>query len=81
MPRHLSRAETTCFWHRHAGCKLARMPKTKLDFWEPKLELNGLRDELNLAALKALGWDGLVIWECEVGDEGALEQRLRTFLG
>jgi DNA mismatch endonuclease (patch repair protein) len=36
-----------CFWHRHAepACKLARMPKSRLDFWKPKLERNRLRDE------------------------------------
>ena len=28
-----------CFWHRHPdpGCPLARLPKSKLDFWRTKL--------------------------------------------
>ena len=29
-----------CFWHRHAACALARLPKSRLDFWLPKLEGN-----------------------------------------
>ena len=71
-----------CFWHRHPdpACKLARMPKTKLDFWAPKLENNRKRDEANLARLRDLGWQTLVIWECETGDHGALEARIEEFL-
>ena len=46
-----------CFWHRHLDpdCKLARLPKSKLDFWGPKLETNRERDERNLALLAELG--------------------------
>ena len=29
-----------CFWHRHARCKLARLPKSRLEFWIPKLDAN-----------------------------------------
>lgn len=56
-----------CFWHRHASpeCKLARLPKTRLDFWLPKLEGNAARDRLNQAALRKKGWRVIVIWECE----------------
>ncbi len=71
-----------CFWHRHPdpACKLARMPKTKLDFWVPKLENNRKRGEANLARLRDLGWQTLVIWECETADHGALEARIEEFL-
>src|SRR5580698_5989781 len=43
-----------CFWHRHAAtsCKLARLPKSRLDFWRPKLQSNRLRDVRNVAALR-----------------------------
>lgn len=56
-----------CFWHQHADpqCKLSRMPKSKLDFWRPKLESNRLRDERTRCALEADGWAVLEIWECE----------------
>lgn len=60
-----------CFWHRHPDpdCKLARLPKSRLDFWIPKLEGNRARDERNKAALEALGWKVIEIWECEIADD------------
>ncbi len=69
-----------CFWHRHAPCHLARLPKTRLDFWLPKLEANRLRDLNNQSKLREIGWDILVVWECEVGDAAGLAKRVRSFL-
>jgi len=59
-----------CFWHRHPdpSCKLARMPKSRIDFWQDKLEGNRARDKRNEAALRADGWDVKVMWECEITD-------------
>lgn len=57
-----------CFWHRHKGCKLARLPKSKLAFWKPKLDANRKRDIRNQRKLRALGWRLLVVWECELVD-------------
>ena len=72
-----------CFWHRHLDpeCKLARLPKSKLDFWGPKLETNRERDERNLVLLAELGWDVLVIWECQTNNREELQARIREFLG
>jgi DNA mismatch endonuclease (patch repair protein) len=70
-----------CFWHRHGDCPLTRLPKTRLEFWLPKLEGNKVRDANNQARLHDLGWEFLVIWECEVKDTEALRSRLATFLG
>ena len=72
-----------CFWHRHLepDCKLARLPKSKLDFWGPKLETNRERDERNVVLLEELGWDVLVIWECQTKNRGQLQARIREFLG
>lgn len=71
-----------CFWHRHDDprCKLARLPKSRLDFWEPKLTSNATRDGRNQGELRALGWDVLVVWECEVRHSEQLENKLRQFL-
>lgn len=57
-----------CFWHQHPGCTAARMPKSRLDFWEPKLAGNVARDARHMVELKAAGWTPLVIWECETRD-------------
>jgi DNA mismatch endonuclease (patch repair protein) len=70
-----------CFWHRHEGCALARMPKSRVDFWAAKFETNQLRDAHALNDIRNLGWDALVVWECELKDEEALARRLRGFLG
>ena len=58
-----------CFWHQHPGCRLARTPKSRLDYWLPKLERNRKRDAEVQAALRKLGWDVLVVWECQVGKD------------
>ncbi|MCM2549400.1 MULTISPECIES: very short patch repair endonuclease [Burkholderia] len=69
-----------CFWHRHDGCHLARLPKSRLDFWRPKLEANAERDKEVERRLSELGWKVLTIWECEVKDEVVLTLRVRAFL-
>jgi len=71
-----------CFWHRHPDptCKLARMPKSRLDFWGPKLGENRRRDENNLKRLEKLGWKILVVWECEIRHKEQLENKLLEFL-
>src|SRR5579871_243515 len=47
-----------CFWHAH-GCKKGRPPKSREDYWEPKLRANCERDLLHVRALEELGWDVL----------------------
>lgn len=69
-----------CFWHRHRNCALARLPKSRRDFWTPKLNANRKRDERNLRELAKAGWSALVLWECEIGDADALARRIRDFL-
>ncbi len=69
-----------CFWHRHEGCSRCRLPKSKLDFWAPKLEKNRLRDIENQVKLNELGWNVLVIWECEVDEAAGLPGRITSFL-
>ena len=71
-----------CFWHRHrkVGCRLARLPKSRLDFWEAKLEGNRKRDLQNKRRLRAAGWKVLEIWECETQNIETLIPRLRYFL-
>lgn len=69
-----------CFWHRHADCKLARLPKSRLDFWVPKLQANKERDARKIEELRAAGWRVGVVWECQLADREALTRRLRAFL-
>ena len=53
-----------CFWHAHEGCRYAKMPSSRRDFWERKLSANASRDRRNRDALLAAGWRVLVVWEC-----------------
>ena len=53
-----------CFWHRHAGCKYAYTPKTRLEFWQQKFEANIRRDRIVHEKLAAMGIRSLVVWEC-----------------
>ncbi|MFI5012967.1 MAG: very short patch repair endonuclease [Hyphomicrobiales bacterium] len=71
-----------CYWHRHPdpSCPLARLPKSRLSFWVPKLEANRERDERARIALESSGWRVLVVWECELRDRERVAQRLRSFL-
>jgi DNA mismatch endonuclease (patch repair protein) len=70
-----------CFWHGHDCPRGARAPKTNEEYWRGKIARNVARDAASLLALDALGWSGLVIWECELRDAEAASRRLRAFLG
>lgn len=69
-----------CFWHRHEGCRHARLPKTRLHYWLPKLARNVSRDAEVRASLSELGWQVLEIFECQTRDQVALRDRLACFL-
>lgn len=69
-----------CFWHRHKGCPNCRNPKSRLDFWVPKLEGNRRRDLKSQAALRRLNWRFLVVWECQLKKQERLSNRIRKFL-
>jgi DNA mismatch endonuclease (patch repair protein) len=56
------------------------MPKSRLDFWGPKLEANRQRDSRDQSELDELGWDYLVVWECELGHREQLKNKLLGFL-
>src|SRR5580692_2865956 len=53
-----------CFWHQHPGCIDSHTPKSRTDYWLPKLRKNKRRDRKNEKTLRAAGWDVLTIWEC-----------------
>lgn len=69
-----------CFFHQHAKCSDGRMPKSRIDYWIPKLTRNKSRDRLNRAALTRLGWRSLVIWDCETKELDALQAKIECFL-
>ena len=67
-----------CFWHQHDECQYAHIPKSRTEYWKAKFARNVERDKENEEALRSLGWNVLVVWECEVGDEEGVEERLKA---
>lgn len=60
-----------CFWHMHTGCRYAKIPATRPEFWKTKLEANVERDHFAVEKLHALGWRVLWVWECAIRDAEA----------
>lgn len=69
-----------CFWHGHERCRRAKVPVTRREYWEQKLEANKARDVRNEHSLHALGWKLLIVWECELIDPEKASKRVRGFL-
>ena len=55
-----------CFWHNHEGCKRSKLPETRKEFWKKKIYGNVERDKMNLKLLNDLGWNTVVLWQCEL---------------
>ena len=55
-----------CFWHRHEGCKYSSTPKSKVEYWNKKFEMNINRDRVVKEELNNANVNCLVIWECSI---------------
>ncbi|CCA91332.1 very short patch repair endonuclease [Novosphingobium sp. PP1Y] len=69
-----------CFWHGHE-CQKGKAPKSRLDYWGPKLAANVERDKRKAQELCDLGWSVLTVWQCELSDFAGVRERLINFLG
>jgi len=70
-----------CFWHGHENCKLATVPKTRSEFWIEKIAANRDRDTRKVDSLRKLGWESIVVWQCELKSPLKLLSRLRHAIG
>ena len=70
-----------CFWHRHPGCPRATTPKANAKFWRTKFASNVERDARKEQALRALGYDVEVIWECQAKDPEELDRWVARVFG
>ena len=70
-----------CFWHQHQGCKIANMPKSRIDYWQAKLAKNQERDRSHIQELEDMGWTVATIWECEAKVPSTLSARLDAIFG
>ncbi len=79
LPRHsVAILVHGCFWHQHAGCPLASIPKTRTEFWKKKFRRNAERDKKAVDSLLALGWRVGIVWEC--GLEAGKRERTLSIL-
>lgn len=69
-----------CFWHQHEDCQLASKPKTRQDYWAPKLAGNVARDKAAQESLKSSGWRVAVIWECDTRRPETLLRRIESMV-
>ncbi len=69
-----------CFWHQHEGCPRAARPSSNTDYWNRKLDRNVIRDCDNRQKLEYLGWQVLIVWECETNDQERLVKKLQHFM-
>lgn len=65
-----------CFWHQHKGCKRCTTPSTHQSYWLPKLQRNVQNDRKNRKKIKALGWQSIIVWECEVKNIEKLAKKI-----
>ena len=71
-----------CFWHGHKNCKRSTLPETNRKFWENKIKGNIKTDKNNYIKLENLGWDYMIIWQCEIKKKNTeqFKSRIRDFL-
>lgn len=69
-----------CFWHGHDCRAGQKRPQTNQEYWIRKLERNRQRDVANQIRLRELGWEPLIIWECQTRDKNKLAGQLTSFL-
>ena len=55
-----------CFWHHHANCKYAYIPKSNVDYWSNKFERNMMNDKKNANKLRKMGYCVITVWECDL---------------
>ncbi|PZQ96722.1 MAG: very short patch repair endonuclease [Cereibacter sphaeroides] len=61
-----------CFWHGHT-CRYGKLPRSRVDYWQQKIETNKERDRLVFTLLNEAGWVAFVVWQCELRElEGIL---------
>jgi len=70
-----------CFWHMH-HCERCRVPSSRREYWVAKMQRNAARDKRTRRELRKLGWQVLVLWECQIkpSREDWLRRRIVAFL-
>jgi DNA mismatch endonuclease (patch repair protein) len=70
-----------CFWHGHEGCRRSKLPSTRTEFWQTKVERNRERDGIAKEGLEKLGYKVVTLWECELKNEAGILERVDSATG
>lgn len=69
-----------CFWHGHK-CRWGRLPKSRSEYWTPKIAKNHARDLRVVRKLRRSGWGVITVWQCQLKkDADSVIERVATFL-
>ena len=68
-----------CFWHGH-HCKKGKLPKSRQEYWAPKIRRNRERDAAVLVQLRRLGWSSFRVWQCQLKNTHSIATKIRNFL-
>ena len=55
-----------CYWHRHSACVGRRFSANVSPEWAKRFNAVVARDSKVEVALKAIGWQTMICWECEI---------------
>ena len=69
-----------CYWHPHPKCPISHLPKSRQDYWIPKLARNVENDHRSLSSLQKLGWTVLIVRECEIRSSKPWQKKVQKFL-
>ncbi|MFA6570876.1 MAG: DNA mismatch endonuclease Vsr, partial [Bacteroidota bacterium] len=64
-----------CFWHGH-DCQAAKLPATRFEFWEKKINENKVRDKNNYDKLTEIGWNIIIVWQCSIKNQELLQTEI-----
>lgn len=67
-----------CFWHHHNNCKYATFPKSRKEYWIPKILKNVDNDIKNYRKLQQMDYKVIIVWECEIKE--CFEYRMKELL-
>lgn len=68
-----------CFWHGHT-CRWGRLPKSRPEYWRPKITANRTRDSRVARKVRRMGWSVMIVWQCQLRDLELTVQRVARFL-
>lgn len=68
-----------CFWHGHT-CRWGRLPKSRPEYWKPKIAANRIRDVRATRKVRRMGWSVMIVWQCQLRDLDQAVRRVARFL-